>query len=149
MKKHVVPTLATALSLPFLLSGASAEEPALDESLLGCGWSAEWRVPPADSSGVSAKRSPAKKIRHVNPKWPKDRVGRTGSGAPVVEAVVDDRGKVVDARVVRRPDWKPRSWPELDEAILAAVRKWEYTPEELDGRPVPTCLTVTVDIHWR
>ena len=32
----------------------------------------------------------------------------------------------------------------LDEAALAAVRQWRYTPTSLNGRPVPVIMTVTV-----
>jgi outer membrane biosynthesis protein TonB len=32
----------------------------------------------------------------------------------------------------------------LDEAALAAVRQWKYTPTYYSGRPVDVILTVTV-----
>ena len=45
--------------------------------------------------------------------------------------------QVVSARILR-------SVPLLDEAVLDAVRQWQYTPTLLNGVPVPVIMTVTV-----
>ena len=49
-------------------------------------------------------------------------------GVVILEAVIGADGKVQDLRVLR-------SIPLLDEAALAAVRDWEYTPTLLNGEP--------------
>jgi protein TonB len=58
-------------------------------------------------------------------------------GIVIIEATIGADGHVVNARVLR-------SRPLLDEAALAAVRSWEYTPTLLNGVPVPVIMTVTV-----
>lgn len=58
-------------------------------------------------------------------------------GVVIVEAAINAAGDVTDARVLR-------SQPLLDEAALAAVRQWRFTPALLNGKPVPFTLVVTV-----
>ena len=58
----------------------------------------------------------------------------------IIEAIIDVDGRVQQARVLR-------SAPLFDEAALAAVRQWVYTPSRLNGRPVSVVMTVTV--HFR
>jgi TonB family protein len=67
---------------------------------------------------------------------------------PIVEAVIDEHGKVIDSRLMRRTHWRP-AWPAFDQAALDAVRKWEFKPAMLNGRPVPSCLTVAINIDWK
>jgi protein TonB len=60
------------------------------------------------------------------------------SGIVIVEATIDEQGRVAEARILR-------SIPLLDQAALDAVRQWEYTPTLLNGSPVPVIMTVTVN----
>jgi protein TonB len=55
----------------------------------------------------------------------------------VIEATIDEEGKVADARVVK-------SVPLLDQAAIDAVRQWEYQPSLLNGVPTAVVMTVTV-----
>ena len=48
------------------------------------------------------------------------------------------RAGVTTARVLASPD------PRLDEAALAAIRSWTFTPALEAGKPVPTCIDVAV-----
>lgn len=59
-------------------------------------------------------------------------------GLVIVEATIDDHGNVVRAQILR-------SIPLLDEAALAAVRQWRFTPALLNGVAVPIVMTVTVN----
>jgi len=59
------------------------------------------------------------------------------SGSVLCEIVIDEKGRVIDAKVTR-------SVPMLDEAALAAVRTWRFTPSTLAGRAVPVRLTIEV-----
>lgn len=59
------------------------------------------------------------------------------SGSVLCEIVVDEKGRVTDAKVAR-------SVPMLDEAALAAVRTWRFQPSMLAGRAVPVRLQVEV-----
>jgi hypothetical protein len=52
-------------------------------------------------------------------------------------------------RLWTSPAPPPAPWPEFDEAAAEAVRQWKYDPATLEGTPVPFCVTVTVNIHFR
>ena len=84
----------------------------------------------------SLVRAPVK-IRDVSPVYPPLAILSHVEGIVVIEAVIGPTGEVVDARVLR-------SKPLLDEAALAAVRQWRYTPTLLGGVPTAVILTVTV-----
>jgi protein TonB len=63
-------------------------------------------------------------------------------GVVIIEATIDARGRVQNAMVLR-------SVPLLDEAALAAVRQWVYTPTLLNGVPTPIIMTVTVTFRLK
>lgn len=69
--------------------------------------------------------------------------GVHGSGIPVVDATIDERGAVRDAHLA-----KP-GHPCIDEAVLAAVKQWRFKPGTLHGKPVPVKYSITVLIHWK
>jgi protein TonB len=63
-------------------------------------------------------------------------------GLVVIRAVIGPTGHVVEAHVLQ-------SIPLLDEAALAAVRQWAYTPTLLNGVPVAVSMQVTVQFTLR
>ena len=63
-------------------------------------------------------------------------------GVVILEATIGPTGTVTDVNVLR-------SVPLLDEAAVAAVRQWQYTPTLLNGVPVPVIMTVTVNFSLR
>lgn len=86
---------------------------------------------------VGGRVRPPIKIKDVAPVYPAVAQSARVTGNVVIEATVDDQGKVGDAKVVK-------SVPLLDQAALDAVRQWEYQPSLLNGVPTPVVLTVTV-----
>jgi len=97
------------------------------------------RPPPPDGpvrvgSGI---KTPTK-TKDVRPLYPPAAQSAGIQGVVIIEATVDAAGRVSDARVLR-------SIPDLDEAALAAVRQWEFTPTLLNGVAVPVIMTVTVN----
>ena len=60
-----------------------------------------------------------------------------GVDALVCEIVVDETGRVRDAKVMK-------SVAMLDDVALTAVRQWRYAPTLVDGRAVPVRMVVTV-----
>ena len=78
------------------------------------------------------------KVRHVPPVYPVIAQQARVEGMVIIEAIVGVDGRVTEAHVLR-------SKPLLDEAALAAVRQWEFTPTTLNGVPVPVIMTVTVN----
>jgi protein TonB len=86
---------------------------------------------------VGGQIRPPIRIKEVAPVYPA--LARTArvQGDVVIEATIDEEGKVGDARVVK-------SVPMLDQAALDAVRQWEYQPSLLNGVPTAVVTTVTV-----
>ena len=91
-------------------------------------------VPVRVGSGI---RTPVK-VFDVAPVYPA--IARTAhvQGVVILEALLDAQGRVESMRVLR-------SIPLLDQAAIDAVQQWRYTPTQLNGRPVPVVMTVTVN----
>jgi protein TonB len=93
--------------------------------------------PPTRPVRVGGEVREPRKIVDVPPTYPDLAIKARIEGVVVIEATIDERGRVRDAKVLR-------GVPTLDEAALEAVRKWAYTPTLLDGVPTPVIMTVTV-----
>jgi TonB family protein len=78
------------------------------------------------------------KLVDVKPVYPADARTAGISGVVIIEAVIDEKGDIRDARVLR-------SIPLLDQAALDAVRQWRFTPTLLNGAPVPVISTFSVN----
>lgn len=76
-------------------------------------------------------------LNKVAPVYPPLAQSARVSGVVILEALVGVDGQVTDARVLR-------SIPLLDQAAVAAVKQWQYSPTLLNGVPVPVAMTVTV-----
>ena len=59
-------------------------------------------------------------------------------GLVILSVVIGESGRVTAVEVIR-------SAPLFDDAAVAAVRQWRYTPTLLNGVPVPVRMTVTVN----
>jgi TonB family protein len=83
-----------------------------------------------------------RKVRHVTPEYPAAAQAAGLTGAVVIEAVVAVDGTVRNAVVLK-------SVPGLDDAALAAVRQWLYTPTRLNGAPIEVVMTASVVFSGR
>jgi protein TonB len=83
---------------------------------------------------------PPKKIRDVQPIYPRTALVARVEGSVILEATIGPAGTVDGLRVVK-------SVPLLDAAALEAVRQWRFTPTLLNGVPVPVLMTVT--LHFK
>jgi protein TonB len=86
---------------------------------------------------VGGQIRPPVRIKEVAPVYPAVARSARVEGDVVIEATIDEEGKVADARVVK-------SVPLLDTAALDAVRQWQYRPSLLNGVPTPVVTTITV-----
>jgi TonB family protein len=77
------------------------------------------------------------RIRTVQPAYPAEAKAAGVQGVVIVEAIINEQGRVDNVRVLR-------SVPPLDQAAIDAVRQWEYTPTLLNGLPVAVVMTTTV-----
>ena len=82
------------------------------------------------------------RTRYVPPQYPDLARAAKIEGVVIIEATIGIDGRVEQARVLR-------SKPLLDDAALAAVRAWEYTPTLLNDRPVPVIMTITVQFSLK
>ena len=76
----------------------------------------------------------------VPPIYPEIAVKARLQGTVVIEATVNERGRVTNVSLLQGA-------PLLTDAALEAVRKWVYMPTLLNGVPTPIIMTVTV--HFR
>jgi protein TonB len=83
-----------------------------------------------------------RKVLDVPPVYPEYARKALVEGVVILEATVDERGRVSDVKVLR-------GLPMLDEAAVEAVRQWVYTPTLLDGVPTPVVMTVTVSFRLK
>ena len=97
-------------------------------------------VPVGQASRVGGQVQPARLIKSVPPVYPSLAKTNRLSGDVILDALVDEAGKVTDVSVVSGPTL-------LQGAAMEALRSWKYEPAQLDGRPVSTRLTVTVKFH--
>jgi periplasmic protein TonB len=82
------------------------------------------------------------KVHDAAPVYPAIAQAARVQGIVIIQATIGVDGAVVDATVLR-------SVPLLDQAALAAVRQWRYSPTRLNGEPVAVVMTVTVNFELR
>ena len=95
---------------------------------------------------VGKKIQTPKKTHHVYPQFPALPPGTSVGGVWVGEGLIDQHGKVAQVWTVRPLLVEP-VFPPLNEAIVAAIRQWEFEPTFVEKVAVPVCMTVTVNIN--
>jgi protein TonB len=99
-------------------------------------------------TAITAETSPAPPVtetanmtvsRRVDPVYPAGsrRDGEQGSG--MFRVLVDEKGRPMDVQVL-----KTTGFPRLDEAALAAIRKWAFKPAIQNSQPVQSWTRVAV-----
>ncbi len=102
------------------------------------------RISPMETEWLSALRVGAtirapRKVKDVKPDYPILARELHLQGAVILECVISAEGNVTAVRLLRGVQ------KVLDDAAIAAVKRWRYTPTLLDGKPVPVIMTVTVN----
>ena len=100
------------------------------------------------AASIGGSRRMPKRIRHVSPSYPELPPGTVGSGMWLGEALVSSSGKVAHVWSIREVMLKP-AFPPFNEAIVEAIRGWEYEPLVVDSEAIPFCMTVSVTIDWQ
>ena len=80
---------------------------------------------------------PPTRVVYVQPVYPQMAIAARIEGTVILQAVIDEKGKVRELRVLR-------GHPLLDDAAIQAVTRWQFTPTLLNGTTVPVVMTVTV-----
>jgi len=95
--------------------------------------------PPAeDATAVRARVEYPKLVKFVPAPYPEAARKEKREGIVFLSVDIDDTGKVTAVKVVRSVA------PDLDEAAVAAVTQFEFTPAKLDGKPI----AVTVPLSY-
>lgn len=81
---------------------------------------------------------PPQRIRRVWAQYPKVAQMAKVEGTVVIEAIIDEHGRVANPRIVK-------SIPLLNRAAVDAVTQWEFKPAMRAGRPVPVAVTLSVE----
>jgi protein TonB len=96
--------------------------------------------PPVAPVRVGGSIREPRRVSAVPPVYPDLAVTARMQGTVVVEATINERGRVVNVNLVQGA-------PLLTDAALEAVKKWVYTPTLVNG--VPTSVIMTVTVHFR
>ena len=80
-------------------------------------------------------------VHRHDPIYPDIAVAAHLRGMVILEAQVDNTGRVVEVKVLRSVHRL------LDDAAIAAVRQWRYQPVILNGIPEPFILTVVLTFN--
>lgn len=95
-------------------------------------------VPLAHGDYSFAARVPPRRVKNVPPEWPAEAARRGLCGIVIVQAVLDAQGVVRQTRILR-------SIPMLDDAAVAAVCQWRFTPARVAIRPIAVAVTLAVE----
>jgi TonB family protein len=98
---------------------------------------AEIPAPIARSAAVGGKVQPARLLKSVPPVYPELARSLHLAGDVTLDSLITADGNVRDIKVVSGP-------VVLQQAAMDAVRQWKYQPAQLDGKPVPMHLSITV-----
>lgn len=77
-------------------------------------------------------------VRRIEPAYPQLAVSAQIEGLAILEAVVDEAGRVTDVTILKS------AHPLLDREAIMAVKQWRYSPLKLNGKNQPFVLTVTL-----
>jgi TonB family protein len=102
--------------------------------------SASHRNEPAAPVPIGGDVKPAKLIKAVQPVYPAMARSQHVSGNVQIDALIDADGSVSAMKVLSGPAL-------LRDAALQSLKQWKYQPAELDGKPTPMHLTVTLQFR--
>jgi protein TonB len=98
-------------------------------------------APPRAPVRVGGQIKPPELVHRVEPIYPDVAVSARMRGTVILEALVDKDGRVADLKVLRTANRL------LDEAAMAAVKKWRYRPLILNDQPEQFVLTVVLTFN--
>ena len=81
---------------------------------------------------------PPRVLEQFHPGYTAEAMAARVEGTVVMEVLIDEEGRVPDARVIR-------SIPLLDRSALDTVKRWRFTPTRVDGVPVPVLVQIEMN----
>ena len=101
---------------------------------------------PVETRGPNGAKIPGLQmpvsIKSVKPTYPPEAKEARMQGTVVVEALIDEKGHVADARVLK-------GLPQFDGAALDAAKQWEFKPATLNGETVPVIVVLEMEFNLR
>ncbi len=158
-RPHVAPPLVQPPEIPSEIPKNTGPEPSTGETVPGSGQlgpgTGEVAGPPGgvDGPAVNPAREDPQPVGPIHitaevvapvgidrpaPRYPEVARRLGVHGDAVLEAVIDEEGRVTRVRLVRDPGFG------CGEAALDAVRGWRYEPARLNGRRVAVYLTIKI-----
>jgi protein TonB len=103
------------------------------------------------ATSTRAETSP-KPVRFVEPEYTREAQRKNIRAQVVVEVLVDERGRVQDAKILERFLLGKEDTPEpvaelgygLEEAAVAAAERWMFRPARQNGKPVRSYYQLTI-----
>ena len=93
---------------------------------------------------IGGKVTKPELIASDQPRYPPEVLARRRTGGVILlEAVVDEHGRIKDPVVLRGLQ------PDLQPYFMDSVRKWRFEPARLNGKPVPVFYLLTVNICFQ
>jgi TonB family protein len=117
-----------------VIDDGGSTEPRVREIPRGARITAE----PCSASSVGGRIVQPKKVKDVRPQYPQNQRGANALGAVALVARIGTDGLIKEVRVVMEGN------ADLDQAAVAAVRQWEFTPTFLNCVPVEVNMNVSV-----
>ena len=97
------------------------------------------RPAPVQVNPFAGVLDPPKKIKDVKPVYPEELKAGGIGGKVALAARIGVDGFVTDVQIVSSPN------DALSAAAVTAVEQWKFTPTLLQGKPVPTEMTISID----
>jgi protein TonB len=94
-------------------------------------------APPKPRPSVGGQLESPKLVSSTPPAYPQSARSQRVQGVVVLDALVDENGRVAETTVITGP-------PALQTAAQAAVRSWRYQPARLNGEPISVHIKVSV-----
>ncbi len=85
--------------------------------------------------------TPPRVTKQVNPEYSLGARGIRIKGSVVVETVVSSHGTPRNTHVIKGLD------KDIDEAVVAAVKQWQFAPGKKDGKPVAVRVQFEIAFH--
>lgn len=126
-----------SMTLFRLLAAAAALSPALNAKEPNHAAA----LPPATHEAMAERVPdvPAKPVKYVTPKYPRELNNRGIRGRVVVRFVVDTKGRVQNPEVLKSDH------AAFERPALEAIRGWRFSPAIQDGKPVKMRVQVPLE----
>src|SRR5262249_16764881 len=128
----------STIAPPMMVSSAENVSDASGTALLLGSGSAPAAPPMSSKPPVGGQLQPPRLINSTRPIYPQAARVERIQGSVMLDALVDENGKVVQTQVISGP-------VPLQAAAQESVRNWRYQPAQLNGQPISVHTRVSVN----